>query len=335
MKRATIVVFLVVLTALSAYSVTDAPLKLQRTIVLSGVTGKFDHFAMDETKDRLFAAATGNQTVEMIDLSTGKSIQSLSGFGKPHGLAWIAETGRLFVADGSKAELDVLEGLPLKIAKRISLSEDADDMVYDDAHKMLYVGHGGTNAANPAAIAVVDATSLELIKDLPVGSHPEALELDANNDRIFANISDRGELVVIDGKTQTQIGTWPLTDVKGNTPLAYDAADNLLLVGCRTPSKLLVLDGKTGKTIASASADAGADDLFYEPRTHRAYLVTGSGSVDTYVVSHDGKLQVMPPTSTATGAKTGLLAPSQGTLFVGIPGTNAPSQVRMYLTGAK
>jgi len=335
MKFIAIIAFLVSLGAASASPDNSNPLIFERTITLSGVTGKFDHFAMDGVGNRLFAAATGNQTVEVIDLATGKSVQSISGFGKPHGLAWVSETGRLFVADGSKGKLDVLEGSPLRVTKSIALSEDADDMVYDSAGPVLYVGHGGTDALNPASIAVIDAVTLAVVKTIPVAAHPEALDIDTVHDRIFANISDKGEVAVIDGRKQAIADKWTLADEKGNTPMAYDAADNVLLIGCRAPAKLIALDATSGKELGTAAADTGADDLFYEAHTHHAYLITGAGVVDTYTVMHDGSLQSLTPTRTAAGAKTGLLVPSQSALYVGIPVPGDSGQIRVYKTTAK
>jgi DNA-binding beta-propeller fold protein YncE len=327
--------FLLSLSALSTYAQPPATVQQAGTISLPEVMGKFDHFAIDESGKRLFAAATGNHAVVVVDLATGKILQMISGLGKPHGVAWIPETGSLFVADGDKADLDIFRGSPLKLIKSIKLSEDADDMVYDAAEKILYVGHGGTDAANPSAVAVVDVTGLSLIKDIAMASHPEALEIDAKHDRIFVNVSDTGEIVVIDGKTQTIDYTWKLQGEKGNTPLAFDAAGDLLLVGCRTPAKLLVLNAKTGEQIAALPSDSGADDLFYEPSTHRAYLITGSGSVDSYSVSSDGKVEAISVSKTVSGAKTGLLVPSEEKLYIGIPGTSGPSEIRIYKTSGK
>jgi hypothetical protein len=307
-------------------------LKFQQTITLPGVKGKFDHFAMDEAGKRLFAAAAGNQSVEVIDLTTGKVVDSLKGFGKPHGLAWIAGTGTLFVSDGGKAELAIYSGSPLKRVKTISLSEDADDMVYDPATGLLYVGHGGTNAANPAQIAIVDAKDQSLVTNLHVATHPEALELDSKNDRIFANIADAGQVVVIDGKTHTINATWTLESAKDNTPLAYDEADDVLLIGCRAPAKIIALNGRSGSTLSTLTSSAGADDLFFDPTTRRAYLISGEGAIDAVELAADGTLKPVAVTHTVTGAKTGLLDPRSGLLYIGIPGTTAPAAIRIYQT---
>jgi hypothetical protein len=305
-------------------------LTLKRTITLKGVTGKFDHFALDHAGNRLFASAAGPHAVEVIDLASGAIVETLPDIGKPHGVAWVAETGRLFVADGAKGTLDIFAGSPLKPVATIALSEDADDMVYDGKTKLLYVGHGGTDAANPARIAVVDADALKLVAELPVASHPEGLELDAKEDRILANIADSGEIAVIDGGTHTILATWQLGQSKGNTPLAYDSAQGLLLVGCRTPAQMLVIDGKDGKEMARAKSDPGADDLFYDPASHRAYVIAGSGAVDTFSVSGKGELASLPVVRTVAGAKTGLFDEQEHILYVGFPGISAPAEIRLY-----
>jgi hypothetical protein len=308
------------------------PLTLDHTIALPKVTGKFDHFAIDEAGNRLFAASGGNHAVIVIDLGSGKIVQTLSGIQKPHGIAWIAGIHQLFVTDGSAGELEVFEGSPLKLAKSIKLSADADDLAYDSVDKLLYVGHGGTDAANPGAVSVVDVEKLDVIGTLPLAAHPEGIELDATGDRIFANVSDTGEVAVINGKTHSIEAKWSVPNEKGNTPLAYDQADGILLVGCRTPARLLVLDASTGKERDAAVSDAGADDLFYEATSHTAYLITGSGAIDSYAVSADGKLTVLGVTKTKAGAKTGLLVPAQGLLYVGLPGSDLPSEVLVYRT---
>ena len=98
---------------------------------MTGVFGRFDHLAIDLAGDRLLIAATGNHSVEAIHLKSDKVLQSIGGLGKPHGLAWV--DSKLYVADGTLAELRVYAGSPLALAGSIKLSDAADDMVYDGA----------------------------------------------------------------------------------------------------------------------------------------------------------------------------------------------------------
>src|SRR6202012_680345 len=133
-------------------------------------------------------------------------------------------------------------GSPLKQVGSIKLSDDADDMVYDAAGQRLYVGHGGGESA-PAQVAVIDTAHQTLVKNLPVATHPESLEIDIATRRILVNVAAAAEVPGIDGKDASPAGSWKLNRAKDNVPLAFDAEHNVLFVGCRTPARLLVLDG--------------------------------------------------------------------------------------------
>jgi YVTN family beta-propeller protein len=297
------------------------------------VQGKFDHLAIDITGNRLFIAATGNHSVEVIDLKTNKVRQSIVGLGKPHGLAWVATTGSLYVADGALGELRVYKGTPLALAGKIKLSDDADDMVYDDANHLLFVGHGGSDAANPARIAVVDTERFSLIATLSAATHPEALDIDPQSRRVFANIADSNEVAVIGAGAKAITSHWKLTSAADNVPLAFDGDHQLLYVACRTPGTLIALDAATGKEVASLPAADGADDLFYDPALRRIYLISGAGEVDSYQVDEAKVLHPLGAVHTAAGAKTALFVPAQSLLYVGVPGAGGhPAEIRVYST---
>jgi hypothetical protein len=98
----------------SSVNAQDAgiPLKLEKSILLEGVKGRIDHMAIDVQGQRLFVAALGNNTVEVVDLKAGKKIVDLSGFGEPQGIAYVAEFDKLFIANGSDGTCRVLDGCP-------------------------------------------------------------------------------------------------------------------------------------------------------------------------------------------------------------------------------
>ncbi len=315
-------------------SVTAQSMQMSKSIVLPGVQGKFDHLAIDLAGQRLFIAATGNHSVEVIDLKTDKILQSITGLGKPHGLAWVADTGSLYVADGSLAELLVYKGSPFALAGTIKLSDDADDMVYDQAHHLIFVGHGGSDAANPAKIAVVDTGHFALVGNLVVATHPEALDIDRGGQRVFANIADSNEVAVIETATRSIASHWKLTRAADNVPLAFDSEHQLLYVACRTPGMLIAIDAATGKEIANQTAAGKADDLFYDAALRRVYVISGAGEVDIFQVDAARRLSPFQVLNTVTGAKTALFVPEQSLLFVGVPGSGERSaEVRAYSTG--
>lgn len=339
MKSIAFVASFFTLAALAAIAQPAPPLTLRQTIVLPGVMGKFDHFAIDLSCGRLFAAATGNHSVEVINLKTGKVEQSITGLGKPHGLAWVASTHTLYVADGTLSELQKYDGAPLTLSGKLRLSDDTDDLVYDEAAHLLFVGHGGTNPANPARVAVVDTASFQLRNNITVATHPEALDIDPAGQRIFANIADSSEIAVIDGKAQSGDGIlahWKLTKAADNVPLAWNADDHVLYVACRTPATLIALNAESGQELYSITTIGGADDLFYDQARHRVYVIGGSGGVEIFQVGRDQSPRSLGTIHTAEGAKTGLYVPSQSLLYVGIPGVEGhPAEIRIYSADRK
>jgi YVTN family beta-propeller protein len=328
-----LIVFCFLTSCIFAKSQTPAVLALNRTISLRGVTGRFDHLAIDVAGNRLFIAAAGNHSVEVIDLKTDKVLESITGLGKPHGLAWVSEISSLYVADGTLGELRVYRGSPLKLSGALKLSDDADDMVYDEANHQLFVGHGGSDAANHAKVAVVDAKSFSLIANLAVATHPEALDIDPASKRVFVNIAKSNEVAIIDTASNTIGAHWKLTKAADNVPMAFDSDHQLLYVACRAPGMMIALDAATGKEVASQPVADGADDLFYDPALRRVYVISGAGEVDTFQVDDAKSLRSLAVQHTAAGAKTALFVPAQNLLYVGVPAESGkPAEIRVYAT---
>src|SRR5947207_2214515 len=101
MKRFTLFVLAAVLAFTVQAQEPADPLVLNKTIPLEKVDGRIDHMAADVAGQRLFVAALGNNTVEVVDLKGGKKIQSLPGFAEPQGIVYVAEFDKVYVASGS------------------------------------------------------------------------------------------------------------------------------------------------------------------------------------------------------------------------------------------
>src|SRR6266853_2355567 len=111
------------------------PLTLAKTIPLEKVEGRIDHMATDIAGQRLFVAALGNNTVEILDLKAGKTLQSLPGFAEPQGIAYVPELDRVFVANGQDGTCRILDGHSFKTISSVQCGEDADNVRYDETAK--------------------------------------------------------------------------------------------------------------------------------------------------------------------------------------------------------
>src|SRR5881394_2479368 len=113
----------------------SASLTLDKTIPLKKVEGRIDHMAADVAGQRLFVAALGNNTIEVLDLKAGKAIQSFPGFAEPQGIAYVPELDRVFVANGQDGTCRILDGHSFKTITSVQCGEDADNVRYDETAK--------------------------------------------------------------------------------------------------------------------------------------------------------------------------------------------------------
>ena len=58
----------------------SSALRQVAAIRLPAVTGRIDHLAFDSVRQRLFVAALGHNTVEVVDTAKGAHLKSVAGF---------------------------------------------------------------------------------------------------------------------------------------------------------------------------------------------------------------------------------------------------------------
>jgi YVTN family beta-propeller protein len=147
------------------------PLRRVRTISLANVVGRIDHLAADTDGRRLFVAALGNNTVEVIDLAAGKVVKSVGSLHEPQGVAFLKDAGIIAVASGDDGTCRLFDSRTLRLRKTIDLQSDADNVRFDPRENRLYAGYG------KGAIAAIDMASKERVADIKLTGHPESFQL--------------------------------------------------------------------------------------------------------------------------------------------------------------
>jgi hypothetical protein len=172
---------------------------------------------------------------------------------------------------------------------------------------------------------------MEKVGDIKLEAHPESFQLERNGKRIFVNVPDAKHIAVVDREKGTVLAKWPLEKLEANFPLALDEANHRLFVGCRKPSKVLVLDTETGKEVAQLTISRDTDDLFFDAASKRIYLSAGEGFIDTIDQKDADHYKRIWAQKTANGARTGIFVADLGAFYVAVPGKDAQqAEVRAY-----
>jgi DNA-binding beta-propeller fold protein YncE len=284
-----------------------------QTIPLDGVEGRIDHFGLDAKGKRLFVAALGNNTVEVVDLTAGKVTQHIRNLRAPQGIGFAPESNRLVVTNDRDGSCRLYDGTSLQQTATIELKDDADNVRYDKVSRRFWVGYGD------GGLAEIDPESGKQVADVKLEAHPESFQLETMGKRIFVNVPNAGHVAVVDQETGTVIEKIPLKEASANFPMALDEADHRLFIGCRRPAKLLVLDTETGKTVATVDIVGDTDDLFYDAANKRIYVSGGEGRVTVISQTSADIYNVAGQVTTAPGARTSFFVPETRMLYIAVP----------------
>jgi DNA-binding beta-propeller fold protein YncE len=312
------------LLLLVATAPAQSPLAPVRTIGMPDVSGRIDHLAVDLSTGRLFVAALGNDSVEVIDTRSGAWLRRLTGFHEPQGIAFAAEPGVVAVASGGSGELTLLDGSDLHVIRKVPLGRDADNVRYDTATKRFFVGYGS------GAIAAIEIDGRRA-GEVKLDGHPESFQLERNGSRIFVNVPDAHHVAVLDRASMTRLATWPVTEAAANYPMALDEATHRLFIGCRKPAEVLLYDTTSGKHVGSAPIVGDTDDLFFDTARKRLYVTGGEGYIDVFQQNDADHLTRIAHQESAPGARTSLFVPDQGRLYLAVPQRGRQqSEIRVY-----
>src|SRR5215472_12615713 len=191
-----------------------------QAIPLDGVEGRIDHFGLDAKRKRLFVAALGNNTVEVVDLATGKVTQQIKNLRAPQGIGFAPESNRLAVANDEDGLCRLYDGTSLQQTAAIDLKDDTDNVRYDVSSRRFWVGYG------EGGLAAIDPVSGKQIARVRLDAHPESFQLETKGKRIFVNVPGANQVAIVDRETGMVIGKFALTKASANFSMALDEADH-------------------------------------------------------------------------------------------------------------
>ena len=295
------------------------------TIGMPSVKGRVDHFGVDLKRQRLFVAALGNDTLEIVDLKSSRRERSLGGFGEPQGVLYLPEFNRIFVANGSANRVDILDGSSLARIQSVEGLNDADNLRYEAGARKVYVGYGN------GALRALDPATGGSLGDIRLAGHPESFQLETRGPRIFVNVPPAPHVAVVDRTKRAVVATWDVPGAESNYPMALDESGRRLFVGARKPAVLLVYDIDSGKVVAKQPIGGDTDDLFFDPERKRLYVICGEGRIDIVRQDDPDHYSLEGMVRTAPRARTGLFIPEEARLYVAAPAIGtSPARLLAY-----
>jgi YVTN family beta-propeller protein len=278
----------------SLQSQTRSSHKIINTFHIASAGG-WDYLEIGPVNDWLYVSH-GTQ-VNILNKTTGDSVGVIENTTGVHGIAFDIANKKGFTSNGRLNTVTVFDMNTNKVLVQIAVGQNPDAILYEPFSKKIITCNGrGKN------LSIIDPVQNKLMDSVDVGGKPETAVSDGTG-RLFVNIEDKNEIVVLDTKTFKVLNHWSIAPGEAPTGLALDKVTKRLFAGCE--KLLMVLDATNGKIVDKITIGDGCDGVAFDLATKNIY--TSNGSDGTVTVVHAvtaAKFTVVENVVTKKGART-------------------------------
>jgi DNA-binding beta-propeller fold protein YncE len=282
--------------------------KLLKEISIGGGSG-WDYLWADPVGRRLYV--THGTKVVVIDTDHNKIVGEILDTPGVHGFIAAPQLNRGFSSNGQENKSSIVDLKTLKTIQKVSTGANPDSILFDPKSNQGWTFNGRGQSAT-----VYDAaTGKVVVEAIPLDGKPETGVADPQANRVYVNIENKDEVVVIDMTEHKVVARWPIAPGAKASGLAIDPVLHRLIIGCGN-SEMVMMNSTDGRVVASVDCGQGVDAAAFDPETHLGFVSAGgSGTVTVARVEAD-KLTVVQTLTTQRGARTMTVDPNPQDLSV-------------------
>ncbi len=261
-----------------------------------GGEGGWDYLSVDTAAQRLYVSR--GTRVQVVDLSKHSIAGEIPNTPGVHGIALVSAVGRGYTSNGRDSSVTVFDLKSLNVIATLKINaRNPDAILYDPFSRRVFTLNGGS--ANATAI---DVESNTVVGSIPLGGKPEFGVSDARG-RIYVNIEDKSEVVMIDPMNLTVLKRWPLSPGEEPTGLALDREHRRLFAVCGN-RLMAILDADSGNVVATPAIGDGVDGVMYDRATRLAFSANGEGTMTVVREETPAKYSLVENVPTRRSART-------------------------------
>jgi hypothetical protein len=308
-------------------------LRLVQTIPLPNVKGRLDHMGVDLEQRRLFVAAVSNNSLEVIDLTGGRVLKSLSGFKDTQDALFLGGNFNKLYVSSLDGHVRIFQGETFNLVQDFELEPNPNRLFYDPDTNLVYFGYGGQDAGfdqyERVGIMQVkpgagyDQLVGDMIAPTPRPGHLAEMAMD--DDKRLLVCDSRDDIIYqFDARKRWLVKSWPARG-DGAADLALDRARHRLFVGTRSPAEMTVYDSVSGREIQALQGPETMDGVHYDAQLKRIYVTGGrwygspeasSGWIYVYQQKDADHYELISKIKTRPGSGTSLLVPKLNRFYV-------------------
>ena len=303
MKLKVVVVAMVLSSAMWSAA---AVLKVQTRYPVQGNEG-FDYISVDGIGRRIYVSHSVR--VNVLDEDTGAQVGTIEDTPGVHGIAIDPKSKHGFTSNGKEDKVSMFDTTTLALIKKIDVGKGPDGIYFD-----ARTGRVFTNNHHSHDITAIDAASGDVVGTVAVEGNGEGIAA-GKDGLIYVALEDKNVIAVFDPKTlevKRRLAVDGITEPGG---LAVDAKNNRVFVAGHVKT-MLVLDGDTGKQIATFPIGAGTDAAGFDAKNGLIFFSNGEGNISVIHEKSPDEYVAEDPVITQPSAKTMAFDKRSGKIFL-------------------
>jgi DNA-binding beta-propeller fold protein YncE len=278
-----------------------------------GARPGFDHADVYRVRRRLYVAHTGADRVDVIDCVRRVHVRSLEDLPGVAGVLVDDGHDLLFTSDRDAARVSVFRCSDDELLARIFVGAHPNGLAYDGQRSRLYAFNLGEPLGENCTASVIDLASSQVEAEIALPGRPRWALYDPGRDRVYANIRDPAQIVVIDPDGHSIERAF---DVPSDGPHGL-WLDSGRLFCAADGGALVVVDQGSGEVIGHLPLPGIPDVVMHDREHHRLYVAIGDPGV---VCSFDSaRVEHLETVETEPGAHTTCWDPVGRALYVFFP----------------
>src|SRR5689334_7032710 len=313
-----------------APATTTAPLALVADIPLPGPAKRFDYQSFDSTTGRLYVSHMRGNRLVVFDTRAGKVVASNEGFPGATGVWSVPELHRVYVSVTGRHEVAIVDDRSLEVVARVGGAQFPDGIAYaPDEHRVFVSDESG------GSDLVIDARANAAAGHVALGGEAGNTHYDAVSHCIVVAVQTKNELAAVDPASARVVARYAMACDHPHGFL-IDEPTRVAFVTCEGDAKLLVVDLRTMRTMATLRTAGDPDVLALDRRLGRLYVGCEAGAVSVFQERFEGARVSLTPLGEyhAPHAHSVAVDPETHRVYVPLENVNGKPVLRILEPGA-
>jgi DNA-binding beta-propeller fold protein YncE len=263
----------------AAANAPRSALRLLNEYPLPGPANRFDYQSLDPASGRLYMNHMNAGRLVVFDIGAGKLVTEIPGLARATGVLAVPSRHQVFVSAAGAHDVAIINDQTLAVTTRIGGIRFPDGIAYVPGLEKVFVSD-----ESGAADVVIDLRTNAKRSTIALGGEAGNTHYDSVSHCILVAVQSTNQLVAIDPASEKIVARYDLPGSDQPHGFAVDEAGRLAFISCEGNAKLLVVDLRTMKVLATHAVGKGPDVLAWDAGWRRLYVASEGGVLSAFAV---------------------------------------------------